>query len=125
MLFRKNWQLGLMMLAWLLPGTALYTSYYWSPDRGMAFARFFLTFFPAILVGFAICVRWGILAGAHREIGGQSIALPLAAGLVVAIATGVSAWRAIGGGMDEMRGPGGMGGSILQQHEISKNRSAD
>src|SRR5206468_238613 len=81
MLFRRNWKLGLLMLAWLLPGTALYTSYYWSPDRGVAFARFFLTFFPAILVGFAIWIRYGILAGANREIGGRSVALPVAAGI--------------------------------------------
>ncbi len=98
MLFRRSWQLGFMMLAWVLPGLALYTSYYFSPDRGIAYARFFLTFFPAILVGVAVCFRDGILSGkeldAHPAL---SIPLDLAVGLVVAISAGVGLYRAANG----------------------------
>jgi uncharacterized membrane protein YgcG len=98
MLFRRSWQLGFMMLAWLLPGLALYTSYYFSPDRGIAYARFFLTFFPVILVGVAVCFRDGILSGkeldAHPAL---SIPLDLAVGLVVAISAGVGMYRAANG----------------------------
>jgi MFS family permease len=98
MLFRRSWRLALLMLAWLLPGLALYTSYYFSPDRGIAYARFFLTFFPAILIGVAVCFRDGILSGkevdAHPAL---SIPLDLAVGLVVAISAGVGVYRSING----------------------------
>src|SRR5262249_42933973 len=89
MLFNKSWRLGLMMLAWLLPGTLLYTSYYWSPDRGVAYARFFLTFFPAVLVGLAVCVQ------AWMSISNQRITMTFAAGVIVAIASSVSTWRVV------------------------------
>jgi hypothetical protein len=98
MLFRRSWQLGFMMLAWLIPGLALYTSYYFSPDRGISYARFFLTFFPAILVGVAVCFRDGILSGkevdAHPAL---SIPLDLAVGFVVAISAGVGVYRSANG----------------------------
>ena len=41
---------GILMLAWLIPGTALYTAYYWSPDRGISYARFILTLVPAVML---------------------------------------------------------------------------
>jgi hypothetical protein len=98
MLFRRSWQLAVMMLAWLIPGLALYTSYYFSPDRGISYARFFLTFFPAILVGVAVCFRDGILSGkevdAHPAL---SIPLDMAVGLVVAISAGVGVYRTVNG----------------------------
>jgi hypothetical protein len=98
MLFRRNWRLAILMLAWLLPGLTLYTAYYFSPDRGMAYARFFLTFFPPLLVGVAVCFRDGILSGkevdAHPAL---SIPLDLAVGVVVAISAGVGVYRAANG----------------------------
>ncbi len=63
MLFRRSWRLSLMMLGWLVPGVMLYMSYYWSPDRADAYARFFLTYLPALLVGTAVCFHDGILSG--------------------------------------------------------------
>jgi hypothetical protein len=63
MLFRRSWRLGALLLAWVVPGVMLYMAYYWSPDRADAYARFFLTFLPALLVGVAVCIHDGILAG--------------------------------------------------------------
>ena len=101
MLFSRGWELAVVMLAWLLPGTLLYTSYYWSPDRGVAYARFFLTFFPALLVGMAVCMRvWS-------ESGRTRIAATLASGLIVAVAAGVSTYRVL---QPSEGGPGGGGG---------------
>jgi len=122
MLFRRSWQLGLMMLAWLLPGLALYTSYYFSPDRGIAYARFFLTFFPAILVGVAVCFRDGILSGkevdAHPAL---SIPLDLAVGIVVAISAGVGAYRSVNGmegGLPSARM------DLVEEHRARENLAA-
>jgi hypothetical protein len=116
MLFGKSWRLAVVVLAWLVPGTMLYTSYYWSPDRGVSYARFFLTFFPAILVGLAVCMRWGILAGDRQAGVASRIAKPLAAGLVVAIASGVGTWRVLQSDLsDGPRGGGGMGGTLPAQ----------
>jgi hypothetical protein len=63
MLFRRSWRVGLMLVAWLVPGVMLYMSYYWSPDFADAYARFFLTYLPALCVGVAVCFHDGILAG--------------------------------------------------------------
>ncbi len=63
MVFRRSWRVGALLLAWVIPGVMLYMSYYWSPDRADAYARFFLTYLPALLVGVAVCFHDGILAG--------------------------------------------------------------
>jgi hypothetical protein len=116
MLFGKSWKLALVVLAWLVPGTMLYTSYYWSPDRGVSYARFFLTFFPALLLGLAVCVRYGIMSGVEEGTRAVRIAKPLAAGLVVAIAAGVGTWRVLQSDLtDGPRGGGGMGGTLPMQ----------
>ncbi|CAN5694689.1 hypothetical protein BH09PLA1_BH09PLA1_37730 [soil metagenome] len=96
MLFARSVRAGVVMLAWLLPGVALYTSYYWAPERGVSYARFFLTFFPALLVGFAVCVRFGILRiGELDRPRLHRIVMPIAAGAVVAIAASIGTLRAI------------------------------
>lgn len=110
MLFRRSWLLGLVMLGWLLPGVALYTAYYWSPDRDVAYARFFVSFFPVVILGVAVCFHDGILGGLWRESGeykprswrdwiglNSSMPLVISAGVVVAIASGVSVYRDIRG----------------------------
>ncbi len=122
MLFARNWRLAIAMLAWLLPGTALYTSYYWSPDRGIAYARFFLTVFPALTIGLAVLIRHGIMdRGDSDDSPRRSIALPIAAGLIVAIASGVASWRALHGSSDaNAGGPPGMGGESLASQFLSR-----
>jgi len=92
MLFRRHWQLATMMLAWFLPGVALYTAYYFSPDMGLAYARFFLTFLPAALVGVAVCFNDGILAaGSGGGVGGAERRTPASLAMTVGIITAIGA----------------------------------
>ncbi|HUO07039.1 MAG TPA: glycosyltransferase family 39 protein [Phycisphaerae bacterium] len=106
MLFRRHWMLATMMLAWFVPGVALYTAYYFSPDMGLAYGRFFLTFLPAALVGVAVCFKDGILAGgmqgASRAVR-PAFSLLAAAGIVTSIGAGVGVYRAVVG-MENGRG---------------------
>ncbi len=97
MVFRRSWRFGILLLLWLIPGILLYTSYYWSPDRGVSYARFFVTFFPALTLGAAVCVRHGIVGSDDFGQRRKSIAMPIAAGLVVALAAGIGAYRAANG----------------------------
>jgi hypothetical protein len=73
MLFRRSWRIGLM----------LYMSYYWSPDFADAYARFFLTYLPALLVGAAVCFHDGILAGRKTLDSFDSISAKIAAGTLM------------------------------------------
>lgn len=108
MLFRRSWRVSLLLLAWLVPGVVLYMSYYWSPDFADAYARFFLTYLPALLVGAAVCFHDGLLAGQRESGRWGGIALTISVGVVVAIAAGVSTYRTVHGlrdGAQEMRVP--------------------
>lgn len=106
MLFARSWRAALVMVLWLVPVVTLYMAYYWSPDRGVSYARFFLTSFPALLVGFAVCIRYGILRiGALDHSFASYVALPIAAGLITAIAASVGTLRSIQN--DENGGVGG------------------
>ena len=91
-LFRGNWRTALVLTMWAIPGSLLYTSYYWG-DRvpGVAYLRFFLTLYPP----FIIAGLWLLRAGgrgsnelANRATG--SIFSPLAAGVLVAASAGVA-----------------------------------
>ncbi|MBC8105517.1 MAG: glycosyltransferase family 39 protein, partial [Anaerolineae bacterium] len=82
MLFARNWRAAVAILLWPLPIIALYMSYYWSPERGVSYARFFLSALPALLVGFAVCVKFGIMRlGELDRSWANRIALPIAAGV--------------------------------------------
>ncbi len=52
-MFWWSWRLALVLTAWAIPTTLLYTSYYWAPDS-IRYARFFLTVVPAFLM----CAFW-------------------------------------------------------------------
>jgi hypothetical protein len=86
-----------MLLCWLLPGTALFTAYYWSPDRGFSYARFILTFTPVIMLGTAICFSDGILKGMSERRWYQAIPRVLAAGVVTLIACSLGVYRSVHG----------------------------
>ncbi len=94
MVFRRSWQLGIMLVLWLIPGVALYTSYYWSPDRGMAYARFFVTFLPPLILGAAVLIRYGVNGSDDFGMPRRSVVAPIAAGLVVAAAAALGLYRA-------------------------------
>ncbi len=82
MLFRRSWRIGLLLIAWVVPGVMLYMSYYWSPDFADAYARFFLTYLPALLVGAAVCFHDGILAGRKTLDSFDSIAAKVSAAVL-------------------------------------------
>jgi 4-amino-4-deoxy-L-arabinose transferase-like glycosyltransferase len=63
LVFRRSWRVGVLLLSWLVPGVLLYTSYYWSMDFDVAYARFYLTFLPALCVAAAVTFHDGVLAG--------------------------------------------------------------
>ncbi len=63
LVFRRSWRVGLLLVTWLVPGVLLYTSYYWSMDFDVAYARFYLTFLPALCVAAAVAFHDGLLAG--------------------------------------------------------------
>jgi 4-amino-4-deoxy-L-arabinose transferase-like glycosyltransferase len=83
-----NWRHAVVLLAWLLPGIALYTSYYWAPvDQGTVhYLRFFLSIFPPIAIGAAWLMT--------RQSNGQLI--PRIVALVFALAVGsYNLWNAL------------------------------
>jgi hypothetical protein len=97
MVFRRSVRIGLILIAWLVPGVMLYMSYYWSMDFADAYARFFLTYLPVLLVGAAVCFTDGILLGGKETVRSSRVILTLATGVVVAIAAGVSMYRTVHG----------------------------
>ncbi len=106
-IFNRSWQLGVMLLMWLLPGTALYTSYYWSPDRGISYARFILTFIPVIMLGAAICFDQAILPETSGTGSFRKIPRIFAAGIVVLIASALGVYRSVHG-LQQGQAGGGM-----------------
>jgi hypothetical protein len=113
MLARRSWKLTVLLVTWLVPGVVVYTMYYWAPDRGVSYLRFFLTLFPPLAVSAGYLLWRGVAASdvpttalARRG----SVALPLAAGAVVAIAGGMSTYRAAEGMADGTR----LGGQSLE-----------
>jgi 4-amino-4-deoxy-L-arabinose transferase-like glycosyltransferase len=97
MLFRRSWPIALTLLGWFLPGVLLYMFYYWTMDFDVAYARFFLTFIPAVAIGAAVCFKDGVLGGDNGPRRWASVPLTLAVAAVVAVAAGVSCYRAIHG----------------------------
>jgi hypothetical protein len=55
MLIFKSWRLGLLLLAWAIPGALLYTAYYWDPPgqsvTQIGYMRFFETILPPLTIG--------------------------------------------------------------------------
>jgi hypothetical protein len=115
----KSWRLGAMLLAWLLPGTALYTAYYWSPDRGISYARFILTFVPVVMLGTAICFSDGILLPVRNARWYRRIPRELAVGVVVLIASALGVYRAVHGLQQGQTG----GGMMSLEEEFRQRRS--
>lgn len=104
MLFRRSAQAALILLSWLIPGLVVYAAYYWSPERGTAYLRFFLTLFPPLVAGAAYLLWHGVLS--DESLGGRprrSVALPIAAGFIVAVASALGLYRAINGFDNGMR----------------------
>lgn len=82
-LFRSNWRLATILLAWVLPTFLVYSLYYWAPQRegtSVGYLRFILSTLPAIL----LCAAW-LLSRALLNEPTRNITT-LAAGVIVAAA---------------------------------------
>ena len=89
-MYRASWKLAVFFTLWFVPGVLVYTSYYWGNRfAGIAYLRFFLTLFPAMIAAACWYMRraWDTTAGAI--VGRGSIAMPLACGVIVAISAAV------------------------------------
>ncbi len=89
--FRRSARLGTFLFLWFFPGLLLYMSYYWAPDRGVSYLRFFLTLLPPALVGVAILLDEVLRRNRTR----WSIAAPIACAAVVALSCSLGLYRAI------------------------------
>jgi 4-amino-4-deoxy-L-arabinose transferase-like glycosyltransferase len=105
LIYRWNWRVALLMTMWFVPGTLLYTSYYWGLEtRGVGYLRFFLTLFPPVVICAAWLLQYAgnlIPVDGHGGVGAVpwrrgSIVAPIAAGVVVAIAIGVNVYENVG-----------------------------
>jgi hypothetical protein len=83
-----------MLWLWLVPGTITYMAYYWAPDRGVSYLRFFLTLFPPLIVGAAVTFEHLLKMAAP---GIRRLVMPIACGLIVACASGMGLYRAVSG----------------------------
>lgn len=90
--FRNSTRRALLLWLWLLPGVLIYMSYYWAPDRGVSYLRFFLTLLPPLVVGAGVVVDQVQHLAAGRM---QRVFLPIGAGLVVAMACALGLYRSI------------------------------
>ena len=120
-------RLGAVILAWFVGTVGVYTAYYWAPaDWGdTAYLRFFLTAFPAVLIGAAYLLRRVLYAPSDADAPGRpqrwrSVFAPVAAGLVVTVSVGVGAHRAVGSLPAGTNGPFAEFGLQLQ-HNLNAN----
>jgi hypothetical protein len=86
LMYRSSWRIALLLTLWFVPGTLLYTAYYWGNQApGVAFLRFFLTLFPPLIIAAVWMLRVagiGVSASVGKSSG--SISAPLATGILVA-----------------------------------------
>ncbi|MEW6742198.1 MAG: glycosyltransferase family 39 protein [Planctomycetota bacterium] len=89
-----HWRLALVLLAWALPGTIVYTAYYWGPDLSgpegqvnTEYLRFFLTVLPPLSIsGVWLLVQLGGGAESRAGLRRKAVLTPLAAAALVALA---------------------------------------
>jgi hypothetical protein len=96
-MFQTARRAALLLTLWFVPGALLYTAYYWGQDlQGLGFLRFFLTLFPPLIIAAMFMLKSAEIHG--RINGRRAIAPPLAAGVLVAIATVIG----VGTTLDEL-----------------------
>jgi hypothetical protein len=84
-MFGRRWKDALVLTAWFLPATLLYTSYYWGQQSpGVGFLRFLLTIFPPLIVAAMWLMRNAAAQMRSRPEG--SIAESISMGLLTATA---------------------------------------
>jgi hypothetical protein len=90
--WRSGWRRAAILWAWLLPGALVYMSYYWAPDRGVSYLRFFLTLLPPLAIGVAI-----IFDAISRQQNTKRWVATIACAGVLAMACGLSLYRTVAG----------------------------
>src|SRR5581483_10351664 len=94
---RSTRRAAVFLTLWFVPGTLLYTSYYWGENMpGLAYLRFFLTLIPPLLIAAMYLLKSADTRGRGGRRG--AIAGPLAAGVLVAAA----AWIGLSGGLGDL-----------------------
>jgi hypothetical protein len=120
MMYRSNRRLALLLSMWLVPGTLLYTAYYWGNQApGVAFLRFFLTLFPPLIIAALWLLRMagdGVSASIDR--GKGSIAAPLTAGILVAATAAIGLTASLSD--LELQHRGNLNLHISAQHILAK-----
>lgn len=92
LLFRRSVRTALFLSLWFVPNALLYVAYYWGDHTpGVAYLRFFLSFYPPMLAA----ALW-LIYSANRAITATpprrgAIAAPLAGGLITASVAAVAA----------------------------------
>ena len=111
LLWRSDFRRAAMMWLWLVPGTLTYMAYYWAPERGVAYLRFFMTLLPAVAVGASVALdqlRGDGVTRTHR------ILTPIALASVIAVATSISLYRGLFGLEDGQETAQGLEGQFRQ-----------
>jgi 4-amino-4-deoxy-L-arabinose transferase-like glycosyltransferase len=114
-MFARQTRLAVMLWLWMLPCVLIYAAYYWAPDTGTGYARFFLTVVPCGVVG-AMWLMNGFVESAR---GRSKNAVRVAIGAIVLLAGVVATSRARDGVEVGVR-EGGRG-SLEQTHRDALN----
>jgi len=110
LLWRSDAKRAALMWLWLIPGTLIYMAYYWAPERGVSYLRFFMTLLPCLCVGAAIAMDE--LRAAQQATRASRVFTPIALGLVVAVATSISLYRGLFGLEDGQETAQGLEGQL-------------
>ncbi len=95
LMFARHARAAALLALWFLPSVLVYTAYYWSPESGVAYARFFLTQFPPIIAAAMWLVGSAAFSPDIRT--GGAIVARVSIGLLTAYAAGVGVMRCLGG----------------------------
>ncbi|HEX8322762.1 MAG TPA: glycosyltransferase family 39 protein [Tepidisphaeraceae bacterium] len=114
---RSGVRRGTLLWLWLVPGTLTYMAYYWAPERGVSYLRFFLTLMPPIVVGVGVLIDQLVSAASVARL--PRVVTPVACGLVVAVACSMSLYRGLFG-LDEGQETGiGLESQFRQQVNLA------
>lgn len=115
--FRVSARRALILWFWLLPGVLTYMAYYWAPDRGVSYLRFFLTMLPPLAVGVGVTIDQVQRLASDRL---QRVFLPVGGGIVVILACGLGLYRGILGIEDGVETGQGLEGQYRQNANLAQ-----
>ncbi len=115
--FRVSARRALILWLWLVPGMLTYMAYYWAPDRGVAYLRFFLTMLPPLAVGVGVTIDQVQRLASDRL---QRLFLPVGGGIVVVLACALGLYRGILGIEDGVETGQGLEGQYRQAANLAQ-----